>query len=116
MKFEHTSDCFNFSFDLQTKTGAKGDFGFTERFVGRLFFDDVYCIEKYLTRIRPQRPGAERPKAGKPLDLAEVSISEDSLLIEQQQVMQAWERPLMRSSQCGRENTSSWKRIQELQS
>jgi guanidinoacetate N-methyltransferase len=95
MKLQHTSELFDVSFDLQTRTDTGDDFGFTERFLRRLFFDNVYCIEKYLGLIRPQRSGARRPKAGKPLDLAEISVSDDTLLIEQQQVMQAWERPLM---------------------
>ena len=94
MKLDHTSGKLSFSFDLQAST-LTDDFGFTERFLRRLFFDDVYCIEKYLDEIRPQRHGAIRPIAAKPLDSADISISGESLLIEQQQVMQAWERPLM---------------------
>jgi guanidinoacetate N-methyltransferase len=95
MKFQHISELFDASFDLQARSDTGEDFGFTERFLRRLFFDDVYCIEKYLSQIRPQRSGAWRPKAGKPLDVAEISVSDDTLLIEQQQVMQAWERPMM---------------------
>jgi guanidinoacetate N-methyltransferase len=94
MKLDHTSGKFGLAFDLQAHTD-KEDFGFTERFVRRLFFDNVYCIEKYFNQIRPQRRGAARPKAANALDSADISISEQGLLIEHQQVMQAWERPLM---------------------
>jgi guanidinoacetate N-methyltransferase len=93
MKLDHISGKFNLRIDFQIPDD--NDFGFTERFVRRLFFDNAYCIEKYLAQIRPQRRGAERPQAQRPLDMAEILISEHSLLIERQQVMQYWERPLM---------------------
>jgi guanidinoacetate N-methyltransferase len=85
-----------FSLDLRLQPSISDDeTGFTERFLRRLFYDNVYCLRQYLSEIRPQRRGTARPKATAPLDVAGITITESSLLIEQQQVMQAWERPLM---------------------
>jgi guanidinoacetate N-methyltransferase len=72
------------------------DAGFTERFARKLFFDSAYCFRRFLRDIRPHRAGAERPLANAPLDNARAQLTNDAVVIEGQQVMQAWETALMK--------------------
>jgi guanidinoacetate N-methyltransferase len=95
MILEHSSSALVARLEVDLFATPSEDFGFTDRFVRKLFFDNVYCAEKYLREIRPWRPGSQRSKATRPLDSAKITATEDSLIAEHQQMMQSWERPLM---------------------
>jgi guanidinoacetate N-methyltransferase len=81
---------------LKFNLPIENDAGFTERFARKLFFDSAYCFRRFIRDIRPQCAGAQRPLATNPLDIASAQFSHDAIVIDGQQVMQAWESTLMK--------------------
>lgn len=88
---------FSIRVDTASRHFSEDDFGFSERFVRKLFYDNAHCLHRYFTDIRPNIPGAPRRQAANALDRAIVTHTDDSIEIEGQQVMQRWEAPLMRA-------------------
>jgi len=95
LKLAHVGKEFELDLQFVSTKSSEEDFGFTERFVRKLFYDSAYCVERYIRDIRPHRRGRERLAAAGPLDESPIQIADGGLLVDHQQIMQSWEALLM---------------------